>query len=106
MSLVKLSESDVAARLDALPEWSQPGEEIQRTYRFKDFVAAMGFVDQVAERAEAVQHHPDILIRYGRVTLSLSTHDAGGITEKDFDFATAADRMAADCGAAASLPGA
>lgn len=98
MSLVKLSEADVAARLEALPDWSQPGEEIQRTYRFKDFVAAMAFVDRIADRAEQVQHHPDILIRYGRVTLSLSTHDAGGITEKDFDFANAADRIASDCG--------
>lgn len=97
MSLVKLSETDVAARLESLPDWSQPGEEIQRTYRFKDFVAAMAFVERVAERAERVQHHPDILIRYGRVTLSLSTHDAGGITEKDFDFAAAADQFAAEC---------
>ena len=95
MSLVKLSDADVAARLEALPEWSQPGEEIQRTFRFKDFVQAMAFVDRVAARAEEVQHHPDILIRYSRVTLSLSTHDAGGITERDFDFASAADRIAA-----------
>lgn len=95
MSLVKLSDADVAARLEALPEWSQPGEEIQRTFRFTDFVQAMSFVDRVAARAEEVQHHPDILIRYSRVTLSLSTHDAGGITEKDFDFASAADRIAA-----------
>jgi 4a-hydroxytetrahydrobiopterin dehydratase len=98
MSLVKLSDADIAARLETLPEWSQPGEEIQRTFRFKDFAAAMAFVERVAERAERVQHHPDILIRYGRVTLSLSTHDAGGITDKDFDFAQAADQMASECG--------
>jgi 4a-hydroxytetrahydrobiopterin dehydratase len=54
----------------------------------------MAFVQAVAAHAEAVQHHPDILIRYSRVTLSLSTHDAGGITEKDFDFARAADGLA------------
>jgi 4a-hydroxytetrahydrobiopterin dehydratase len=54
----------------------------------------MAFVERIAGRAEAVQHHPDILIRYSRVTLSLSTHDAGGITEKDFDFARAADALA------------
>ncbi|MEY2714229.1 MAG: hypothetical protein RIT24_572 [Planctomycetota bacterium] len=96
MSLLKLADSDVARRLKNLPEWSQPGEEIQRTYRFKDFVQAMAFVERVAERAEAVQHHPDILIRYSRVTLSLSTHDAGGITEKDFDFAAAADTIATE----------
>jgi 4a-hydroxytetrahydrobiopterin dehydratase len=98
MSLTKLTEQEISARLDVLPEWSQPGEEIQRTYRFADFVAAMTFVDRIADEAERVQHHPDILIRYSRVTLSLSTHDAGGITEKDFEFAHAADRMAAAAG--------
>jgi 4a-hydroxytetrahydrobiopterin dehydratase len=96
MSLLKLADSDVARRLKTLSEWSQPGEEIQRTYRFKDFVQALAFVERIAERAEAVQHHPDILIRYSRVTLSLSTHDAGGITEKDFDFAAAADTIATE----------
>jgi 4a-hydroxytetrahydrobiopterin dehydratase len=99
MELTKLSDQEIATRLDALLEWSQPGEEIQRTFRFKDFVAAMHFVEQVADRAERVQHHPDILIRYSRVTLSLSTHDAGGITDKDFDFAQAAERLALDAGA-------
>jgi len=94
MSLVKLSDAEIAAKLETLPEWSQPGEEIQRTYRFRDFVAAMAFVDEIAAHAEAVQHHPDILIRYSRVTLSLSTHDAGGITGKDFDFAAKADAIA------------
>ncbi|MDI9404200.1 MAG: 4a-hydroxytetrahydrobiopterin dehydratase [Limnohabitans sp.] len=98
MSLTKLSEPEITARLDVLPEWSQPGEEIQRTYRFADFVGAMAFVDRIADEAERVQHHPDILIRYSRVTLSLSTHDAGGITEKDFEFAHAADRMATASG--------
>ncbi len=94
MSLTKLSDDEIASRLEGLAEWSQPGEEIQRTYRFKDFVAAMAFVAAVAEHAEKVAHHPDILIRYSRVTLSLSTHDAGGITDKDFDFARAADALA------------
>ena len=99
MTTVKLSDSEVTARLEDLPDWSQPGEEIQRTFRFKDFVAAMAFVERIATRAEAVQHHPDILILYSRVTLSLSTHDAGGISEKDFEFATAANAIASDLGA-------
>lgn len=94
MSVSKLSDDEIASRLEALPDWSQPGEEIQRTYSFADFVGAMAFVQAVAARAEAVQHHPDILIRYSRVTLSLSTHDAGGISEKDFEFARAADELA------------
>jgi 4a-hydroxytetrahydrobiopterin dehydratase len=99
MSLIKLSDAEITARLEDLGEWSQPGEEIQRTYRFADFVKAMAFVEAVAAHAERVQHHPDILIRYSRVTLSLSTHDAGGITEKDFDFARAADGLARTLGA-------
>ena len=98
MTPVKLSDSEVTARLEDLPDWSQPGEEIQRTFRFKDFVAAMAFVERIATRAEAVQHHPDILIRYSRVTLSLSTHDAGGITDKDFEFAAASDAIASSLG--------
>ncbi len=94
MHLTRLTDEEVAARLEELGEWSQPGEEIQRTYGFTDFVASMAFVEKVAAHAERVAHHPDILIRYNRVTLSLSTHDAGGITEKDFAFAREADRLA------------
>ena len=59
----------------------------QDQYQFKDFVAAMAFVRAVADLAEKRQHHPDILIRWNKVTLSLSTHDAGGISQKDFDLA-------------------
>jgi 4a-hydroxytetrahydrobiopterin dehydratase len=98
MALTRLTDGEIAARLEALPEWSQPGEEIQRTFRFADFNAAMAFVETVAEHAERVQHHPDILIRYSRVTLSLSTHDANGITEKDFEFAAYADGLATASG--------
>ena len=87
----KMSEAQVADALKAAQDWSQVGETIQRTYQFKDFVAAMKFVNAVAEAAEAAQHHPDILIRYSRVTLTLATHDAGGITSKDFDLAKRSD---------------
>lgn len=87
----KMSEAQVTEALKATPEWSLVGEAIQRTYQFKDFVGAMKFVNAVAEAAEASQHHPDILIRYSRVTLTLATHDAGGITVKDFDLAKRAD---------------
>lgn len=90
-----MNESQIADALTRLPEWSESGEAIQRTYQFKDFVASMKFVQEVADEAERVQHHPDILIRYSRVTLTLATHDAGGITAKDFDLAVKADAMAA-----------
>ncbi len=87
----KLSEQDVTDRLADLSNWSGVNDSIQRTFQFKDFVEAMKFVNKVAEYAESVQHHPDILVRYNKVTLTLSTHDASGITDKDFDFASKAD---------------
>jgi 4a-hydroxytetrahydrobiopterin dehydratase len=87
----KMSDAQVTDALKSAPEWSLVGEAIQRTFQFKDFVVAMRFVNAVAEAAEAAQHHPDILIRYSRVTLTLATHDAGGITGKDFDLARKAD---------------
>ena len=86
-----LTEDQIRASLSTLPEWSEMNGAIQRTYLFKDFVAAMRFVNKVADLAEAAQHHPDVLIRYNKVTLTLSTHDAGGITEKDFALAGQAD---------------
>ena len=92
--LTKLTEAEITEALAKLPEWSQLGDEIQRTYRFDDFVQAMAFVNKVADAAEARQHHPDILIRYNKVMLTLSTHDAGGITQKDFDLAAETDGFA------------
>ncbi len=90
----KLSEAEVKDRLTHHPDWTEVGGEIQRTFDFADFKASMRFVNDVADEAERVQHHPDILIRYSRVTLTVSTHDAGGITVKDFDLAAFADNAA------------
>ena len=89
----KLTEQTIEEKLADMANWSELNGSIQRTYQFADFVAAMAFVNKVAEIAEAKQHHPDILIRYNKVTLTLSTHDAGGITDKDFDFASEADQI-------------
>ncbi len=91
--MTKLSESQVADKLTDLEGWSDLNGSIQRTYSFDDFPAAIDFVNAIARRAEEVQHHPDILVRYNKVTLTLSTHDAGGVTGKDFDFAKSADRI-------------
>lgn len=91
----KLSEAEIQTELGGVPEWSEVGETLQRTVQFPDFAAAMKFVNQVAEAAEADQHHPDVLIRYNKVTLTLSTHDAGGITAKDFSLARKIDGMIA-----------
>jgi len=90
----KMTESQVSTALKDVPQWSEAGEEIQRTFEFKDFERAMEFVTRVAEAAEAMDHHPDILIRYNKVTLTLSTHSAGGITDKDFELAAKVDALA------------
>ena len=92
-TLTKLTEEEVNQFLETRSEWSEAGGVIQRTFSFRDFLSSMKFVNQIAELAEVRQHHPDILVRYNKVTLTLSTHDAGGITQKDFDFATEADKV-------------
>jgi 4a-hydroxytetrahydrobiopterin dehydratase len=88
-----LSNSEVAHHLKALPNWQIEKFELVRTFQFEHFRAALRFVNQVADLAEAAGHHPDIDIRYNRVRLALTTHDAGGLTAKDFDLATAADKL-------------
>ncbi|MFG0330477.1 MAG: 4a-hydroxytetrahydrobiopterin dehydratase [Phycisphaerales bacterium] len=90
----KLDQTHIDERLAKRPDWSQVGDSISRTYQFDDFGSAMGFVNKVADAAEAMQHHPDILIRYNKVTLTLSTHDANGITDKDFSLAGKSDEIA------------
>ena len=90
-AIEKLSEAEVKDQLGSVPDWNHVSDEIQRTYQFDDFNGSIAFVNKVAQYAEKVQHHPDILIRYNKVTLSVSTHDAGGITGKDFDLARHAD---------------
>lgn len=92
--MTKLSESEIAAKIAEIPEWTEVNDEITRTYQFDDFNASMAFIAKIAEYAESVQHHPDILIRYNKVTLTVSTHDAGGITQKDFDLAAKAEVLA------------
>ena len=96
----RLAEPELAAALEGAPNWAEVGGSIQRTVSFKDFKESMSFVVHVATEAERVQHHPDILIRYNKVTLTLSTHDAGGLTEKDFGLARTIDALVEREGAA------
>ena len=96
--MAKLTQGQIDKRLATLPEWTQSGDSIQRTFAFADFLQAMRFVQAIADHAERVQHHPDILIRYNKVTLTLSTHDAGGISKKDFALAKKIDAMAPKAG--------
>ncbi|MBE3556055.1 MAG: 4a-hydroxytetrahydrobiopterin dehydratase [Firmicutes bacterium] len=85
------SQQEVQERLAGLPGWQADGDSIRRVYTFNDFIDAIGFVTRVALLAQAADHHPDIDIRYNRVSLVLSTHSEGGVTEKDFALATAID---------------
>ncbi len=87
----KLTSEQIEAKLSDHNAWSENNGAIQRTYQHRDFVESMKFVNHIAELAEERQHHPDILIRWNKVTLTLTTHDAGGLTEKDFDLAAEAD---------------
>jgi 4a-hydroxytetrahydrobiopterin dehydratase len=89
-----LPQDEISSRLKTLPEWQVQAGELVRIFQFKDFLGAMTFVNRVAELAEAAGHHPDIDIRYNRVRLALVTHDAGGITAKDFALAAQADSAA------------
>jgi 4a-hydroxytetrahydrobiopterin dehydratase len=100
-----MTEAEIQGALAQASEWSELNGAIQRTFQFKDFAEAMRFVNQVAAAAEADQHHPDILIRWNKVTLTLSTHDASGITEKDFALARKADGMAGKAAAPAGGKG-
>ncbi len=88
-----LTDSEIKSRLVTVPDWQIESGELVRTFLFKDFRASLAFVNKVGDLAEKAGHHPDIDIRYNKVRLALVTHDAGGITQKDFDLATAADKL-------------
>ena len=88
-----LSPEMVQEKLGSLPQWKLEGKEIVRHYQFPDFVAAMAFVNQVAEKAEKAGHHPDIDIRYNKVRLGLVSHDKGGLTEWDMKMAQTIDSL-------------
>ena len=93
--MTKLTSAEIKAALAEVPHWRRKAAVITRTFEFADFVVAMKFVNGVAKAAEKAQHHPDIDIRWNRVTLALTTHDAGGLTAKDFALAARCDALAA-----------
>lgn len=92
-SAVRLDEAGIQSALATVPHWRRSDQVLTRTFAFTEFVAAMKFVNAVAGFAEAAQHGPDIDIRWDKVTLTLTTHDAGGLTEKDFAFARQCDTL-------------
>ena len=90
----KLTSAQIKAALPAVKNWKKKGASITRTFEFKDFVESMGFVNKVALVAEKANHHPDIDVRWNKVTLTLATHSEGGLTKKDFDLAKKIDALA------------
>ena len=93
--MAKLSDAQIAEKLKALPGWERHDDSIRKLFRFKEFMDGIRFLNRVAEKAEAADHHPDVLINYTRVTMMCSTHDQGGITEKDFKLAAEIETEAA-----------
>ena len=89
-----LSDGEIRQALQQLPGWKHNGRAIERIFQFDNFVRAMEFVNQIAEAAEAVNHHPDILINYNKVTLTLVSHDSGGVTQRDIKMAGRINELA------------
>jgi 4a-hydroxytetrahydrobiopterin dehydratase len=85
----------VLERLATIPDWTLDDGKLRRSYAFANFVAAVRFVDRLTRVAEAQQHHPDVCIQWGRVTLHLWSHDVGGITARDFRLASAIEALVA-----------
>jgi 4a-hydroxytetrahydrobiopterin dehydratase len=90
----KLSPEEVSASMHTLPGWSIADGKLHREYKFPDFTHAFGFMAAVATVAEKMDHHPEWLNVYNRVTVDLSTHDAGGVTELDFQLAQTMEAIA------------
>ena len=93
---MRLNSSQISAQLAQLPRWGRRGNRIRRTFVFDDFMQGIRFLNRVARLAEGMNHHPDISIRYNRVGLSLTTHDEGGLTIKDFSLAKKINRLTRD----------
>jgi len=88
-----LTTKQVSLHLKAVPSWSKRAQTIFRTFKFEGFLDSIGFVNRIARKAQKINHHPDIDIRFNKVTLKLTTHDEGGITEKDFSLARQCDEV-------------
>ncbi|MEM9806406.1 MAG: 4a-hydroxytetrahydrobiopterin dehydratase [Cyanobacteria bacterium P01_D01_bin.56] len=92
-SLTRLSDFEVQLHMQQLPDWTTDGKSLFHTRTFENFVEAIDFVNSLVEPAETLAHHPDITINYNRVSLELTTHDADGLTELDFQLATTISQL-------------
>ena len=89
----KLSDLEIQRALGRLPGWSRRGDTLVKTYTFQRFADGIAFVNRVAKAADAMEHHPDIDIRYTKITCTLSTHDAGGVTDSDLKLADQIEKL-------------
>lgn len=96
MSIEKMTSQQIEAGLQALPGWNLKDDKLHRELKFKNFVQAWGFMTQVAILAEQMNHHPEWSNVYSRVTIDLTTHEAGGISRRDFELARKIDETLAD----------
>ncbi|HEY9892941.1 MAG TPA: 4a-hydroxytetrahydrobiopterin dehydratase [Candidatus Sericytochromatia bacterium] len=88
-----LTDKEIQEQAKRLEDWTVEGKKLQRTFKFKDFVEAIAFINKIVEPAEAAAHHPDLEISYNKVNVTLTTHDASGLTSKDFYLAQAISKI-------------
>ena len=92
--MARLSDEEIEQRLAGMDGWERDGDEIRKTFEGEDFMSSVGLVNKLAPVAEEMNHHPDLEISWSKVTVSLSTHSEGGLTENDFELATKIDALA------------
>ena len=91
--MAALLSKEIKLHLQAVPHWSKRAQTIFRTFKFEGFLKTIDFVNRISAKAQKMNHHPDIDIRFDQVKLTLTTHDAGGLTEKDFTLAEQCDEV-------------
>ena len=96
MALERLDDTEVTRAMKSLPGWKRQGEAIEKTFDRGSFNGAIAFVNTLSQLAERADHHPDLDIRYRQVRVSLSTHDAGGLTQRDIDLARQVEAVSAE----------
>jgi len=92
--MAALTDDDVKTKLAGLAGWEQKGSAIERQFQFDDFTGSVDFVNRITPFANAMNHHPDLAISWNKVTVTLSTHSEGGLTENDFELAARIDSLA------------
>lgn len=88
-----LTDAEIQEQAKLLDGWTVDGKELERTFKFKDFVEAIAFINKIVEPAETAGHHPDLAISYNKVKVTLTTHDAGGLTSNDFALAQVVSKL-------------